>query len=172
MFADTDQKGALFGEFVACFQRLILRFELSDQHAEGGLDASGGGMSGRIVAGVGDEAFVAFTDQVDLFYLEASGAVEDDLVIGAAGEQCTESPGESIDRANFAELTGAVQLFGNGAADGAAEHGFQVGMDARVGGVEGFGERGFEDREEGVLEIVVGGAALVAGRFRCPRAGF
>ncbi len=176
VFAGAGEEGALLGKFVSGFDLVLLAAEFADEHAEGGLDPPGGGVPGGVVAGVGDEALVALADEVDLLDLEAAGAVEDDLVIAAAGEEGAEAPGEAIDGADFAELPGGVHLFGESPADGAAKHWLQISVDAGLGGVEGFGEAGFEDGKEGVLQVIVGvalvGGLVAGGGAACGTGGF
>ena len=88
------------------------------------------------------------------------GALEDNVVIGAAGEECLKAPSEAIDVADLCEVMHGLHLFGDGAANSRSEHGLQVHVEAGLGRIEGFFERGFNDRKEGFNELGVVGLAF------------
>jgi len=77
------------------------------------------------------------------------GALEDDVVIGAAGEEGPKTPGNAVKNADFPEVVNGLHLLGKSPANGGPEHGFEIHVKARLGCVEGFFEGGFNDGQQG-----------------------
>lgn len=124
------------------------------------------------MAGVGDEGIGVVAKEEDFFDAVAVGAFEDDFVVGLAREEGFELPEEAVPKVDLAEVLHGLHLFGDGPADGGAEHGFEVDVEAGFRRVEGIFEGVFDKGAEGigkggigsgVLDFFESGEALLGG---------
>ncbi|MFT6182354.1 MAG: hypothetical protein ACJA1W_004727 [Akkermansiaceae bacterium] len=85
------------------------------------------------------------------------GPFEDEVIVGAAGEEGLETPSDAVAHADLTEVVHGLHLFCDGATNGGSKHGFEIHMEAGLGGVEGFFERGLDNWKEGFDELGVVG---------------
>lgn len=174
-FAGAGDDVALVWEFEGGAEFSVGIAELEGEALNGAFDAAGGGVACGVAACEGDEGEGVGVDDEDFLDLEAVGFFEEDVFVAAAGEEGLEAPEEAVDGAGRVEGAGGGRVFREGATDGGAEHGLEVGVDAVFTGIDGAADGVFDDGVEGFAEVVVGevrGGRCRLGRFRRFLRGF
>ena len=79
-------------------------------------------------------------EKVDFFNTIAMGAIEDDIIVGAAGEESFHSPSATVDETDLTEMMDGLHLFSDGASDCGAKHRLKIHVEACFWCVESFFE--------------------------------
>ena len=132
----ADESHLVFGVVEGFAQGAFFVGELANQFFDSRIHALLGGVTSGVMRGKRDEGVVFFAQEEGFFDLIAASGSEDHFVVASARHESLKTPTESVNSARGTKLHGCINLLGNSTPDGAAQHGFEVGVETFVGRVK------------------------------------